>query len=270
MRTEAAEKTDSLDPSARPEAAAASGSALEPVAGVEPSRSRAATTRRYYAADWAAFQAWCRAEACQALPAAAVSVAAYLEADAAKRRPGTLRRRLAAIGDKHHQLGYAAPEDAAVRNILCQARRHAAPNAPPPSAAWLAGMAAACPGDLAGTRDRALLGLAAATGLGRGALIALDVEDLRFDAASVALRTRGRAVDAVVDDALVDTVTVTRRLPVTACPVHALADWLLVSDTGFGPVFRKIDRWGNVEHRRLGTDALRRIWQRRALSANQA
>jgi hypothetical protein len=30
-------------------------------------------------------------------------------------------------------------------------------------------------------------------------------------------------------------------------------------------VFRKIDRWGNVEHRRLGTDAIRRILARRAL-----
>jgi len=30
-------------------------------------------------------------------------------------------------------------------------------------------------------------------------------------------------------------------------------------------VFRKIDRWGNIEHRRLGTDALRRILMRRTL-----
>jgi hypothetical protein len=29
-------------------------------------------------------------------------------------------------------------------------------------------------------------------------------------------------------------------------------------------VFRKIDRWGQVEHRRLGTDAIRRILARRA------
>jgi hypothetical protein len=47
--------------------------------------------------------------------------------------------------------------------------------------------------------------------------------------------------------------------------VQALADWLATSGTSFGPVFRKIDRWGNVEHRWLGTDALRRILARRAL-----
>jgi hypothetical protein len=47
------------------------------------------------------------------------------------------------------------------------------------------------------------------------------------------------------------------------CPVSALEDWLRASDTRFGPVFRKIDRWGNVEHRRLGADAIRRILARR-------
>ena len=35
------------------------------------------------------------------------------------------------------------------------------------------------------------------------------------------------------------------------------------SDCRFGPVFRKVDRWGNVEHRPLGTDAVRRIVARR-------
>ncbi len=32
----------------------------------------------------------------------------------------------------------------------------------------------------------------------------------------------------------------------------------------FGPVFRKIDRWGNVEHATLAPDGLRRIIARRS------
>ncbi len=52
-------------------------------------------------------------------------------------------------------------------------------------------------------------------------------------------------------------------LPV--CPARALEDWLRSSDTQFGPVFRKVDRWGNLEHARLGTDAVRRVLARRAL-----
>jgi hypothetical protein len=48
-----------------------------------------------------------------------------------------------------------------------------------------------------------------------------------------------------------------------SCPVQALRDWLEASGTRFGPVFRKIDRWGSIEQRRLGTDAIRRILARR-------
>jgi hypothetical protein len=43
-----------------------------------------------------------------------------------------------------------------------------------------------------------------------------------------------------------------------------LRDWLESSATRFGPVFRKIDRWGSIEHHRLGTDAIRRILAHRA------
>ena len=38
-----------------------------------------------------------------------------------------------------------------------------------------------------------------------------------------------------------------------------VGDWLDGSNTRFGPVFRKTDRWGTIEHDRLGTDAIRRI-----------
>ena len=50
----------------------------------------------------------------------------------------------------------------------------------------------------------------------------------------------------------------------TLAAADALRDWLHTSHTLFGPVFRKVDRWGNVEHRPLGTDAVRRILARRA------
>ncbi len=60
-------------------------------------------------------------------------------------------------------------------------------------------------------------------------------------------------------------VAALQRSPrLAACPVRALQDWLLMSDCRFGPVFRSVDRWGNVGHRRLTADGLRRIGQHRA------
>ena len=52
-------------------------------------------------------------------------------------------------------------------------------------------MAGACPGDLAGLRDRTLL-LLAASGLGRSALVGLDVEHTGFDYQGVTLQIDAR------------------------------------------------------------------------------
>ena len=49
--------------------------------------------------------------------------------------------------------------------------------------------------------------------------------------------------------------------------MRALEAWLAASDCQFGPVFRKVDLWGNIEHRRLHPDAVRQILRRRAAQA---
>jgi len=130
-----------------------------------------------------------------------------------------------------------------------------------------------CPRDLAGLRDRALLLLVAATPRPRGrrpgqaptaatrqALLALTREQVRFVAAGLALQLCDAA--GVVASGL--PVLVARATAAASCPVRAMEDWLRASDTRFGPVFRKVDRCGNVEHGRLGADGLRRIIARRS------
>jgi site-specific recombinase XerC len=118
-------------------------------------------------------------------------------------------------------------------------------------------MAARCPGDLAGMRDRALL-LLAASGLGRAALVGLDVEHIRISATAAEFSSvTGAGADSV------SPVVISRSANRSRCPVQALQDWLATSETRYGPVFRKIDRWGGLAHHRLGTDAMRRILARR-------
>jgi integrase len=119
-----------------------------------------------------------------------------------------------------------------------------------PAPAELMRMAAACPGDPAGLRDRALLLLWVASGLRAAALMALDVEHIRFTAAELTIETGG----------VLGPLSVPFGATPSLCPVQALRDWLHMSDIRSGPVFRKIDRWGNIEHRsRLGPDAAHRV-----------
>jgi len=250
-------------------------------------------TTRLYAGDWADFRTWCREAGHTSLPAAPSTVAAYVATLTPRLGRGALDRRLAAIADAHRANGLTPPaRDMELRRCLRAATRQTGPDRrrPSPSAAQLVRMAAACPGDLAGLRDHALLLLMAATGLGRAALLGLDAEHLRFTAAGgggagggVELTNLPRDGDAdrlvvgreIFSDAVRGADQTTSVLPARGvrptlgvrgarpvrriCPVSALEDWLRASDTRFGPVFRKIDRWGNVEHRRLGTDAIRRI-----------
>ena len=240
-----------------------------------PSRGpHAAETRRLYAADWAAFAAWCRAAGLAALPAVPDTVVAYLGSLLATLKPGALARRAAAIADRHRRTGHPSPgTHSTVRAVLRAAReaKSDAPDAPsptwpvrrraPPGPAQLARMAARCPGDLASLRDRALLLLVAA-GLDAERLLALDHEHVRFTARGAELAGSG--------DRAGEGVAVARLASSAACPVRALQGWLSRSDTRFGPVFRKVDRWGNVEHRRLRPDALPRIWRRRAVTRRPA
>ena len=230
-------------------------------AAPEPAR-RSAETARLYAMDWKTFTLWCEAAGLAALPAAPATVAGFLAAAGAGTcGAGALGRRAAAIADRHRQLGVPSPAaDQAVRAILRAARRAATPRRPPPRRpAQLMRMAATCPGDLAGIRDRALLLLAAAGFFPRAALVGLDAEQLHFTATAVELAIP----EARPDGDLLRRVEIPRSATLATCPVRALQDWLRSSDTRFGPVFRKIDRWGTIEHRRLGTDALRRILARR-------
>ena len=239
---------------------------------------QAPETRRLYARDWAAFERWCAAWERTPLPASPETAATYLALLAHRLAPGVLARHADALNDRHRRAGYPAPgADPGVQAVLQAARKsHRAKQdeaptsktpsrrATPPSPAQLARMAARCPGDLAGLRDRALLLLAAAC-LDRETLLRLDREDVRLTEAGVELILPNLAGGASGDGISTRTVALRRTAAVLACPVRALEAWLRGAGLRFGPVFCKVDRWGNVEHGRLAAAALRGIWRARAV-----
>lgn len=212
-------------------------------------------TRRLYNGAWSRFPQFCTKHGWAALPASADAVAAF--AGQSTHRRGSVVRALAAIDNRHRQLGYLPPErDGSLRAALRSARK-AAPRvgkSPAPTPAQLQRLAQSCPRDLAGQRDRALLLLVAA-GLGRAALVGLQAEQLRFSERGVR--------HGMAEAAAAPPVEVARSAAIGSCPVQALEDWLRVSATRYGPVFRKVNRWGQLEHAALGTDAVRLIVARR-------
>ncbi len=251
----------------------------DPVADPTPA------TLKLYAGDWARFVAWCREQGRPSLPASSDTLAAYLIDSAPGLSRGALGRRRSAISTMHRQAGLPTPllSPPTHKALRTAAKPKSTRSASPPNAAGLVRMAAKCPRDLPGLRDRALLLLAAATlrprrrgaratgpvepggnanepaGVARLFVLALDAEHVRFTSAGVELQLRTRTDEAIPSQ----TVTLTRATIAASCPVQALEEWLRSSQTAFGPVFRKVDRWGNVEHGRLGPDAWHRILARR-------
>jgi integrase len=255
---------DSGDAPATPAAAEAALAAARAYARA----ALAPETKRAYAADWQHFSEWCRGAGCAPLPAEPAAVAAYLAALAPLYGRAALGRRLAAIGHAHrlanHDWSAGHPAIRATLRGIHRTHRRRGRRAAALTSAELKELVAACGGDLAGLRDRALLLLGFAGALRRSELVAVDREHIRFTAEGLRLLLPSSKTDPEGKGAELGISRGKRR---ETCPVRALEDWLDASGCKFGPVFRKVDRWGNVEHRRLGGDAVRDVLLRRAAQA---
>jgi integrase len=228
-------------------------------------QAHAEATRRAYRADWADFLAFCRGAGFAPLPASPQNIAAYLASLAATHARSTIARRLAAIGQAHRMAGHEwMPSHPVIRATLRGiGRRHgsATRRSAALTTAEIRQLIAACPDDRAGLRDRALLLLGFAGALRRSELVGIDREHIVFHETGLRLTIPRSKTDAEGAGAELGIPRGKRR---ETCPVRALEAWLAESDCQYGPVFRKVDPWGNIEHRRLHPDAVRQILLRRA------
>ncbi len=119
---------------------------------------------------------------------------------------------------------------------------------------------------LAGRRDRALLLLGFAAALRRSELVALDVEDLCFDAArGVRIKIRASKTDQQRAGAAV--AVPYARAGNTMCAVRALQTWLSAAGIHRGPVFRRMRRGDTIGEQRLTDQSVALIVKRRAQTA---
>lgn len=235
-----------------PTAAAAIGAARDFMAG-----ARAPATLRAYAADWRAFEAWCRLADLPPLPAHPATVAAFVAAEAdLGRKPSTLARRAIAIGLHHRALGYPRPQEhpaaQAIADVLKGAarrarrrpvRKHAA------DADVTRDMLKACAGSsLRAHRDRALVALGMAGAFRRSELVALRLSDLTWRDEGVDVLVRGSKTDQEGVGQVVAVLDGARIAPVTHLRAWLLAAGLM--DEGGGmpadqlecEVFRRVSR----------------------------
>jgi site-specific recombinase XerD len=219
---------------------------------------KAVSTRKAYGTDFRLFKAYCDAKGVSSLPASPETVAAYLAAEAQTAKPSTIGRRVAAIRYAHKLAGVETPTDAegvkatmrGIRRTFGGARNKKAPAV----AGKMLGMVAAAPEGLAGLRDRALLLVGFAGAFRRSELVALDLADIAETETALLVTIRGSKTDQERQG-----VTIAIARGDIACPVKALRAWLSAAGVETGPIFRPINRHGNLLPSRLTAQSVARI-----------
>ena len=249
-------------------------------------RAKSENTKRAYRADWRCFRSWCAERGLDALPADVRTVTFYIADKAAPSdgsaplKVSTLERRLSAISQAHRMSGLPSPASTREEPLhsvwagLVRTKGRAKDKVAPALTPDVVAMVEALPTvelvdgsrqlTTAAKRDRALLLVGFAGALRRSELAALKVADLGFGADGMRVRLRRSKADQEGEGATLGLHYGERPF---SCPVRSVQDWIRHSAITEGPVFRGVDRHGNVSDRALDSGSVARIVKRAASRA---
>jgi site-specific recombinase XerD len=231
--------------------------------------AKSANTKRAYSSDWLQFTRWCSQHDQSALPAAVETIVLYVT-DLAKqgRKASTLERRLAAISQAHQSQGYTSPtQQLAVRAVMAGIRRtHGSYQTS--KAALITDdiklLVNHLPTDLIGLRDRALLLVGFAGAFRRSELVALNVDDIDISRHGARITIRHSKTDQYAEGQVIG---IPRGQQLATCPVTALRTWLDVATITAGPIFRSVNRHGQIQAAHLTPQSVALVVKRAALAA---
>jgi site-specific recombinase XerD len=228
--------------------------------------SIADNTRRAYQSDWRDFTSWCESHGRVALPASPDTVVLYLTALSRTHKPATIGRRIAALDANHEAAGYLSPTGAAtVRKVLAGIRRRQG-TAQRRARAFTVDdvqriVREISPDGTLGARDRALVLVGFTGAFRRSELVGIHAEHVTFTGEGVKVTLPHSKTDQ-------EGAGIVRAIPYgqheDTCPVRALRAWIAAAGITSGPVFRRVDRWGNVGGEALTTKVVSTICKRYA------
>jgi integrase len=221
--------------------------------------SKAESTVRGYSADWRDFCAWSEAHGLRPLPATPEAIAAYIAECAGRLKAGSIQRRLNAIAEAHKATGLESPTHSPIVRNTMKGIRRTLGTAPVQKAAALTddirAMVESADAGLIGLRDRALILLGFAGAFRRSELVGLDAEDCAFGKDGLTVTLRRSKTD---QDGAGRKVGIPYGANPETCPVRTHRDWIEQAGIDGGPLFRSINRHGQVQPRRLsGIDVAR-------------
>ena len=226
--------------------------------------AKALSTRKAYQSDFRIFKSWCADHGLASLPAAPQTIALYIASCVVARlAPATIARRLASISKAHQAAGFedspASTKHFVVGEVLKGARRTlgvAQKCKDPLLLNDICRLLAACPKNLLGLRDRALILVGFAGAFRRSELCAMTVDDLCFSDAGLVINVPRSKAD---QEQAGDKVAIPFGEHEDTCPIKALREWLATAKVTEGPVFRGVDRHNRVASTGLHRDSVAAI-----------
>lgn len=194
------------------------------------------STMRGYRSDFTAFETWCDGNGRSSLPAAPETVAAFVDANATRVKPSTLKRRLCSIRKLHRLLSLPCPLDNEEVNLAMRRARRKQPSRPAQAYGVTAvlrnRMIAVCTDDLTGLRDALMISMGFDMLGRRGEIVALAVGDLT-------LGQNGRYT-ALVRRAKNDPEGAGRLCKLSESTSRLIDRWLLVTGINRGALLRPV------------------------------
>lgn len=236
-------------------------------------QARAENTVKAYRHDLEDFAVWCKVDmgGAEYFPAAAETVRLYIT-DLAGRglKAATIQRRLAAIGQLHQEAELEDPtKTKLVKNTYTGIVREIG--------AFQEGKAPLLTPTLrrvlkafknedgpAAIRDRALLLVGLAGGYRVSELASLLAEDVSFEDRGAEILLRRSKTDQAGGGHY-------KGIPyghhAESCPVSHLKEWITLLPGKDGPLFRAVDRHGNIANKPMAPDSISRVVKKRARAA---
>ena len=218
----------------------------------------AGNTLRAYRADLKHFMAWGGV-----IPASPEQVATYVAHHATTLASSTLTRRLVAIARAHAVQGIESPTNAELVKATLQgvrrSRGYAIRQVAPLQKSELLQMVRGLHG-LRGLRDTALLLTGFASALRRSELVSLNVDDVQFTSEGTIIRLRRSKTDQEYRGRDIAIPRVRGRY----CPTRLIHAWLEAADIRSGALFRRVNRYDQVQAERLTAQSVALIVKERA------
>lgn len=242
---------------------------LQAAAAAFSRASRAENTIKAYQTDWADFTRWCARASRTPLPADPRTVSLYLTDLASSRKTSTIRRRIATIAVVHQTAKVKDPTKspevkrvwAGIRRMKTTAQTRKRPAITDDIRRMLAELGEDTTIHI---RDRALILLGFVGAFRRSELAQVRIDDIEEAPQGLVVHIPRRKND---QEGLGTDIPVPYGEHPETCPVRAIKRWIDQSGITEGPLFREVDRHGNVMDEALSDQTVARVVKRTAKKA---